>query len=172
MKRNAVPLIGDVEVVFANKADVRSVLSMIHGLAKYEHFERLVSATEENLTEALFSDQPFAEVLLAQCNGVHLGFALFFPTFSSILGRRCCFLDHLFVCDGRRGYGVGEALMARLAEICCERGYAALQWNVLDWNEAAIRFYNKLGAQVLPDWWKCRLDQTGFAKLLQRAQSV
>jgi len=86
-----------------------------------------------------------------------VGFALFFTTFSTFLGKKGLYLEDLFVVPEARGQGVGRALMLRLARIAVERDYGRFEWSVLDWNEPAIGFYKQLGASVLPDWRRCRL---------------
>jgi GNAT superfamily N-acetyltransferase len=154
-----------VQIVSATEGDIPAILAMIKGLARYESFEHLLTANEDNLRDALFSLRPAAEVLLATVDGQCVGFAVYFETFCSILGRRGCFLDHLYIVPECRGMHVGDALMRELASICRKRAYARLEWHVLDWNEPAIGFYKKEGAEFLTDWTKCRMDQTAIEAL-------
>ena len=94
---------------------------------------------------------------LAEIDGAPVGFALFFHNFSTFLGRPGLFLEDLYVQPHARGAGVGRALLRHLAGVAVERGCGRMDWNVLDWNEPAIGFYKKLGADVLPDWRTCRV---------------
>ena len=141
----------------AGIADVETVLWFIRQLAIYEKLEHQVVATEEGLRQHLFGDRPMAEVLLADHNGVAVGFALFFPNFSTFLGRPGLYLEDLYVREDYRGRGVGRQLLAGLARIAVTRGWGRMEWAVLDWNETAIGFYRRLGARLLDDWRICRL---------------
>ena len=136
----------------ATIADVALILSFIRDLAEYERLAHEVVATEELLRETLFGERPGAEVVIAELDGVPVGFALFFHNFSTFLGRPGLYLEDLFVRPAARGHGVGRALLARLAAIAVERGCGRFEWAVLDWNEPAIGFYRNLGAVPLDDW--------------------
>jgi GNAT superfamily N-acetyltransferase len=111
-------------------------------------------ATEEQIRAALFgAGEPHAEVLVGQNDdGVVAGFALFFHSFSTFLGRRGIYLEDLFVLPEHRRKGLGTALLRALARIAVERGCGRLEWAVLDWNEPALRFYRTLGAKKLDAW--------------------
>lgn len=142
----------------ATPADVPEVLRLIRGLAEYEKLLDQCVITPEQLHEQLFGTRPAAEAWVAQdAPGKLIGFALFFTTFSTFLGKPGLHLEDLFVVPEARGRGVGRALMHRLARIAVERNYGRFEWNVLDWNAPAIRFYQQLGATTLPDWRLCRL---------------
>src|SRR5690606_11125532 len=95
---------------------------------------------------------PAAEVLIARRNGTAVGFALYFPTFSTFLAKRGLWLEDLFVYPEHRGEGIGKALLRAVAAIAVERDCGRFEWSVLDWNTPAIRFYESLGANVMPDW--------------------
>jgi GNAT superfamily N-acetyltransferase len=136
-------------------ADLPDLLAMIRALAEYERLAHLVVADETLLAEALFGARPAAEALIARetgGDGHAVGFALFFHTFSTFLGRRGLWLEDLFVNPAHRGQGLGKALLAALAGVARERGCGRFEWSVLDWNAPAIRFYEAMGASVLPDW--------------------
>jgi GNAT superfamily N-acetyltransferase len=141
----------------AAPSDVARILGFIRELAVYEKLEHQVVATESGLAEQLFGPRPAAEVVLAEIDGAPVGFALFFHNFSTFLGRPGLFLEDLYVQPHARGAGVGRALLRHLAGLAVERGCGRMDWNVLDWNESAIGFYKKLGAEVLPDWRTCRV---------------
>jgi GNAT superfamily N-acetyltransferase len=149
----------------ATPADVALVLGFIRSLAKYEKLEDRVVATEDDLRHWLFGSSPVAEVLLALEGDEAAGFALFFPNFSTFLGRPGIYLEDLFVRDASRGRGIGRQLLTHLARLAIERGWGRVEWAVLDWNAPAIRFYESLGATVMPDWRVCRLTGEALERL-------
>lgn len=130
----------------ARAADLPRVWELLNGLAEYERWTEYVTGSEAQLGEALFGPQPAAESLVAERDGRLVGYALFFPTFSSFRTRRMLWLEDLFVEETERGSGTGRALLAAVARLAVERGCARLDWQVLDWNEPSIRFYERLGA--------------------------
>ena len=149
-------------------ADVPVILEMIRGLAEYERLAHVVTATEERLRETLFGSRPAAEVLLAYADEECAGFALFFPNYSTFLARPGIYLEDLYVKPHLRGKGIGLALLRRLAAIAVERGCGRMEWEVLNWNEPAIEFYKKLGAEPMEAWTRYRLTGeplTALAKL-------
>ncbi|MEM8930439.1 MAG: GNAT family N-acetyltransferase [Acidobacteriota bacterium] len=136
----------------ATEADVPLVLDFVHRLAEYEKLAHEVVATEDQIRDALFGADAHVEVVFA-CEGDQAaGFALFFRSFSTFLGRPNLYLEDLFVGPEHRGKGYGKALLAHLAKLAVERGYGRMEWIVLDWNEPAIRFYESLGAVGRDDW--------------------
>lgn len=139
-------------IVPATPADVPAIAAMIRGLAEYERLTHLCVATERDLHTALFGPQRAADVLIARVGAEPAGFALFFHSFSTFLGRRGLWLEDLFVYPRFRRLGLGKALLRAVAGIARDRGCARFEWAVLDWNEPAIRFYEGLGASVMPDW--------------------
>lgn len=151
--------------------DVPEILCGIRALADYEKLAHEVVATEEDLVRTLFGDRPAAEVLLVEDGGSVAGFALFFTSYSTFLGRPGMYLEDLFVHPEFRGRGHGLTLMRALAGICAERGYGRFDWSVLDWNEPSIAFYRRLGARPLEDWTVFRLDGEALADLAAEAQS-
>ena len=145
--------------------DVGVILQFIRDLAKYEHLEHEVVATEGMLREALFGGRPYAEVVLACLNGEPVGFALFFHNFSTFLGRAGIYLEDLYVRPEARGHGVGRCLLTWLAATAVSRGCGRLEWAVLDWNEPSIRFYRNLGAVALDDWTTYRVTGPALSQL-------
>jgi GNAT superfamily N-acetyltransferase len=142
----------DLAIRFATAADVPLILRFIRGLARYEKLEGEVVADEPALHATLFGDRPAAEVLFAELAGAPVGFALFFPSYSTFLGRPGLYLEDLFVEPSARGRGIGLALMSALARIAVERNYGRFEWSVLDWNTPAIEFYRSLGAVPHREW--------------------
>jgi GNAT superfamily N-acetyltransferase len=150
----------------AEEADVPLVAGLIRELAEYERMAHEVTMTEERLRASLFGARRHAEVLIAEDgDGAPIGFALFFHTFSTWLGRPGIYLEDLFVRPDHRGGGAGRALLARLAAIAVERGCGRLEWAVLDWNEPAIGFYRRLGARPVEGWTVYRLAGEELARL-------
>jgi GNAT superfamily N-acetyltransferase len=148
----------------ATPDDVPTISRLIRALAEYERLAHEVVLNEAQLQEHLFGPRPYAEVLLAEDAGVVVGFALFFPNYSTFLGKPGLYLEDLFVEPAHRGKGYGKALLVALARLAVERGCGRLDWSVLDWNKPAINFYRALGAVPKNEWTVYRL--TGEA--LQR----
>ncbi|HEU0117362.1 MAG TPA: GNAT family N-acetyltransferase [Alphaproteobacteria bacterium] len=151
----------------ATKSDVATILKFICGLAEYEKLAHEVVATEEILTRTLFGPKSYAECLLAEVDGVPAGFALFFHTFSTFLGKPGIYLEDLFVPPEHRGSGIGKGFFRELARIAVERDCGRLEWAVLDWNEPAIEFYKTLGAQSMDGWTTNRLTRPEIEKLVK-----
>ena len=145
--------------------DVSEIFVLIKELAYYERLLDEVDATEELLEETLFGENSNAEVLLAYNAKQVLGFALYFRTFSTFLGRPGIYLEDLFVREFARGKGIGEALLRRLAKCALEMEGGRLEWSVLDWNEPAINFYKKMGAAPLDDWTTFRVTGEKLKKM-------
>jgi len=134
------------------RSDVPDLLRMIRGLADFEELSHLCIATDTQIAEALFAPRPAVEALIARSESRAAGFALFYHTFSTFLGRRSLWLEDIFVEPGFRRQGCAQALLECLARLAIERGCGRFEWTVLDWNKRAIDFYRSLGATVLPDW--------------------
>ncbi len=148
----------------AAPADVPTIIQLIRALSDYEKLSDQVVITEVQLREHLFGARPYAEVLLAEEASRVVGYALFFHTYSTFLGRPSLYLEDLFVLPEHRGRGHGKGLLAQLAKLAVERNCGRFEWMVLDWNTPAIQFYESLGAALAPEWKLCRM--TGDA--LQR----
>ena len=150
----------------AAAADIPHLLELIRGLADYERLTHLVRCTPADLHEALFGSRPAAEALVAWASpDAAAGFALFFHNYSTFLGRRGLYLEDIYVRPQFRGQGCGRALLVRLARLACERGCGRFEWSVLDWNRDAQRFYQSLGASVLPDWRIVRMTGEALDRL-------
>jgi GNAT superfamily N-acetyltransferase len=153
----------NVRIVPAGPDDVPIILDLIKALGDYERMSDQVVATEDGLRAWLFGERPAAEVVLAYVDRTVVGFALFFHNFSTFLGRPGLYLEDLFVKPEWRGHGIGRRLMVHLAQIAVSRGYGRMEWAVLDWNESAIGFYERIGARVLKEWQLCRLTGDSLA---------
>lgn len=146
----------------AEPRDAEAVVGLIRELAEFEQLTHLVKITPETLRPHLFGPQPAAQALVAEVDGAVVGFALYFTNFSTFLGQPGLYLEDLYVQPSQRGRGVGRALLRRLGAIAVARGCGRFEWSVLDWNENAIRFYEKMGATVMPDWRICRIAGEGL----------
>jgi GNAT superfamily N-acetyltransferase len=145
--------------------DVPTLMTLIRGLAEYEKLAHQLSMTPEALREHLFGPRPYAEVVIARVDGQPVGYALWFHTYSTFLVKPGLYLEDLFVVPEQRGRGVGRALMRYVAGVARERQCGRFEWSVLDWNEPAINFYRKIGADILSEWRICRMDESGIARL-------
>lgn len=145
-----------------------ALLQLFGELAEYEHLTHELRATESGLETALFGRNPVAEALIAERDADSpeiLGYALFFPTFSSFLTSTGVWLEDLFVRPSHRGEGVGRALLSAVAARVRERGGERLEWAALDWNELALGFYRRIGARTMDEWITHRLDGVALERM-------
>jgi GNAT superfamily N-acetyltransferase len=161
----------------AEPRDLPALAGLIHELAEFENLTHLVQTTPEALAPHLFGERPVAEALVAErpvADGAArdtpvVAFALFFTNFSTFLARPGLYLEDLYVQPAHRGLGIAGALMSRLAALAVERGCGRFEWSVLDWNAGAIRFYEGIGAAVMPDWRICRVTGDALQRLAAQA---
>ncbi len=144
----------------ATAADVPQILAFVRALAAYEREPDAVTATEEGLLRDGFGSNPFYSCLIAEHDGRSAGFALYFFNYSTWMGRPGLYLEDLFVEPEFRGLGIGKALLQRVAAIAVEKNCPRLQWEVLDWNTPAIKFYEKYKASFDPQWVNCSIIAT------------
>jgi GNAT superfamily N-acetyltransferase len=136
----------------ATADDAATIHALVVALAEYEREPDAVVNTPDVLRAQLAAPRPPFECVLAEEDGVAMGFALFFPTYSTWLGRPGLWLEDLFVPEAHRRRGIGRALLTRVAELAVARGCGRLEWSVLDWNTPARDFYRRLGATALDEW--------------------
>jgi GNAT superfamily N-acetyltransferase len=141
----------------AEPADVAAIVGLIRELADFERLTHLVEATPEQLHVHLFGPRPVAECMVATLAGEVVAFALFFTNFSTFKCRPGLYLEDLYVQPAHRSHGLGKALLKHLAALAVERGCGRFEWSVLDWNASAIAFYQRMGAEVMPEWRICRV---------------
>jgi GNAT superfamily N-acetyltransferase len=146
-------------------ADVPAVVALVHQLAEYERAADQCTLTGAQLSAVLFGSRPALFGHVAVLSGEVVGCALWFLNFSTWRGEHGIYLEDLFVQPERRGQGLGRALLTELARECNRRGYARLEWAVLDWNEPAIGFYTSLGAEPQEEWRIFRLSDSALANL-------
>ena len=154
----------------AAPSDVADIYRLIRALAEYERSLDSVTGTEEELRQSLFGAQPAVFAHVAEHEGQVVGFALWFLNYSTWTGRHGIYLEDLYVTPALRRSGLGRALLAELAAICVRRGYARLEWNVLDWNAPSLAFYEAIGARNLETWRPHRLSGPALSALAARAQ--
>jgi len=145
--------------------DVPAIVGLIGELAEFEQLSHLLQLTPETLAPHLFGDRPVVESVVAEADGRVVAFALFFTNFSTFLAKPGLYLEDLYVQPAFRGAGIGKALLGHLGALAVARGYGRFEWSVLDWNDNAIRFYEKMGATVMPDWRICRVTGEALQQL-------
>ena len=158
-----------IDIRPATSHDVPLIVAFIRELAEYEKLSHEMVATEGQIASALFGERPLAEVVIASLDGAPQGFALFFPNYSTFLGRPGLYLEDLFVRPGARGAGLGRELLKHLARVAVERGWGRLEFSVLDWNEPSIAFYKKMGATPMDEWTVFRVTGDALKQLAKNS---
>lgn len=146
--------------------DSELILSFIHKLAIYEKCEHMMTATVEDLKDSLFERRQ-AEVVIAEYDGLPIGFALYFHNYSTFLGRGNLYLEDLYIDSEYRGRGFGKIIFKYLANLALNRGCHRMDWMCLNWNAPSISFYESLGAKPLADWVTYRLDYDALNRLVK-----
>ncbi len=160
----------DMTIAPVTPAEIPSLLELIRELAQFEHLEHELEATVESLNQSFFGPEPAAGALLARCAGDTAGYAIYFFTFSSFLGRRGIWLEDVYVRPPFRKQGLGRKLIEAVAHIGVEHGCGRFEWTALDWNEPALKFYRGLGATERKEWVLIRMDPDGLKKLGGKAE--
>ena len=153
----------------ATEDDVSTILALIKDLADYEKLSHEVEATEDDIRQSLFGQRSVAEALIGELDGVPISFALFFYNFSTFLGKPGIYLEDLYVKPDYRSNGFGRKMLAHIARLATERNCGRFEWSVLDWNEPAIRTYDRLNARPMKEWILYRLTGDALDKLAQEA---
>lgn len=148
--------------------DAPTIVALIRGLAEYERLIRQMEATPARIRRHGFGRARYFEALLCRRGRRAIGFALYYFTYSTFMGRPTLYLEDLFVRPEARGQGAGRALLRALARIALRRGCRRMEWAVLDWNAPAIRFYRRLGATLRREWILTRLTGAPLARLAGR----
>ena len=157
----------DFKIRQASIRDVAAIFELIKALAEYEKLTHQVTGTKDDLQAHLFGDRLYAEAIVAEIEQKIVSFALFFPNYSTFLTKPGIYLEDLFVLPQYRRRGIGKAMLSYLGKLAVERDAGRLEWNVLDWNESAIAFYQSMGAKILPDWRTCRVSDRTLEQLAQ-----
>ncbi|MGK7927662.1 MAG: N-acetyltransferase family protein [Spirulina sp.] len=151
----------------AEPEDVSTVFDLIKALAEYERRAHEVTATLADLQEDLFGRRPYIEAILAEWDEKIVGFSLYFCNYSTFVTQPGLYLEDLFVLPNYRRRGIGKKMFQYLAQLAVERQYGQFEWNVLDWNEPAIAFYESMGAVILQEWRTCRLTGENLRALAE-----
>ena len=152
----------------AEPRDLPAIVGLITELAEFEHLTHLLQVTPQALHPHLFGERPVVEAVVAEVQDEVVGFALYFTNYSTFLAKPGLYLEDLYVRPAQRGLGIGRALLQHLAALALARDYGRFEWSVLDWNENAIRFYESMGATVMPDWRICRLTGDALQSYARR----
>jgi len=144
----------------AERADARIILDMIAELAEYEKALHEVIANQQDIERTLFADDSKSEALICEIDGVAAGYAVFFTSYSTWLGKNGIYLEDLYISPRYRGQKAGKQLLRHIAKLAVERGCGRLEWSVLDWNQPAIDFYKSIGAAPQDEWVRYRMEGT------------
>jgi GNAT superfamily N-acetyltransferase len=150
---------------FVEPRDCAILFELVQGLAEYERLAHTVTGDAEKLHQHLFSSPKYIEAMLAEIDGKAVGFSMFFHNYSSYLTKPGIYLEDIYVIPEYRQQGIGKALLTKVAQIAVERDCGRLEWNVLDWNVSAQKFYYRMGAEMIEDWRICRVNQENLIKL-------
>ena len=152
---------------FATADDVGLIIDFIRRRATDENLSDEVVTDEDQLRQYLFGERRVAEVVIASYDGKPAGFALFFHNFSTFFGRPGIYIEDLFVVSQLRGHGIGRILLSFLANLAIDRGCGRVEWWVLEWNEPAIRFFQRLGAEARDEWTVYRVTGEALEELAE-----
>ena len=150
----------------ATAKDLAHLLAMIRELAEFERLSHELEVTADSLRSALFGKRPVAAALLARVDGAPAGYAVYYHTFSTFVGRPGIFLEDVYVRPEFRKRGIGRALLEAVAKIGMEIGGGRFEWIALRWNENALRFYRSLGASVMNEWALLRMNSREVENLV------
>ncbi|MCL2898083.1 GNAT family N-acetyltransferase [Brenneria tiliae] len=148
----------NVTIRNAEKKDAEIILAMITELAIYEKARHEVVTDQQGIEDRLFAPDSKTEALICEADGVPVGYAVFFTSYSTWLGRNGIYLEDLYVTPDCRGKGMGKTLLRHIARLAAERNCGRLEWSVLDWNQPAIDFYRSIGAAPQHEWIRYRLE--------------
>ncbi len=154
-----------IKVRKATQEDASIILRFITELAIYEKAEHEVKTNEEMILKTIFSKGAVAKALICEEGDIAIGFAVYFYSYSTWLGKKGLYLEDLYVSPEYRGHGAGRVLFKHLAQLAIENDCPRFEWRVLDWNEPAIQFYEKMGAEAQKEWIGYRLSGEGLTQL-------
>jgi len=159
----------NLRITDATPGDLPSIVKLVRKLAEYEKLAGEMIATEQDFERALFGPERRVRALIAFADAEPIGFALYFYTFSTFLGKPGIYLEDIFVESAYRGKGIGSRLLRRIAKIAHEEGCGRMEWSVLTWNQPSIDFYHRLGAITMEDWRIFRLTGPALKALAERS---
>jgi GNAT superfamily N-acetyltransferase len=167
-----VPSVPACRLEAATERDIPLLMRFVNELAAYERLAHEVTATDAGLHASLFGPNRVASAVIAYRGEEPAGYALYFFTFSTFLGKPGLFLEDLYVTPAQRRRGIGRALLVHLAQIAVDRGCGRMEWVVLDWNELALRSYRAIGAVPMSDWTVQRLTGDALTALAAERPAV
>jgi GNAT superfamily N-acetyltransferase len=150
------------------RREVPVLLELIKELASFERLEDELQATVRSLSSSLLGPNRVASALLGRCSGEPAGYAIYFFTFSSFIGRRGLWLEDLYVRPEFRGKGLGKALLRAVAQVAAGHNCGRFEWTALDWNKPALEFYDGLGAAAMDEWILLRMNSEGLRRLARK----
>lgn len=150
----------------AKSQDIKSALALIQELATFENEPNAVEVTEDEMIRDGFGENPKFKCFVAESDGNIVGLALVYPRYSTWKGS-VVHLEDLIVTKSIRGKGVGKALLDTVVKYASNLGVKRISWEVLDWNEPAIKFYESKGAHIMRDWDVVQLDEKGIKEYLE-----
>lgn len=156
--------------VFIRKAedrDIPLILSFIKMIAEYEKLSAEVIATEEDIRNSVFSTNSNVKIIFAYYKDVPVAYAVYFYNFSTFIGRRGLYLEDIFVIPEYRKEGIGQEVFKYLVKEAVKNNCGRMEWSVLNWNEPAIKFYEKIGAVPLKEWTVFRLTEDKFENFVK-----
>lgn len=154
----------------ATPDDAEAIHGFIYELAVYEKEPDAVEATPDSIRAQMQSDRPPFECLIGEVDATPVGMALYFQSYSTWKGVPGLYLEDLYVQPAHRGAGYGGALLAELAAAAVDRGFARVDWSVLDWNTPSIEFYQSVDAEIKRDWIPCRLTEDALTAMAAKAR--
>ena len=146
--------------------DCEAIISLITGLAVYEKMEDQMINTPQRMAKVLFEEKA-ARAMVCEVNGTVVGYAIYFFSYSTFIGKKGIWLEDVYVMPEYRGSGIGKAFFKALGETALREDCMRLEWSVLNWNAPSIAFYEKLGSAALSDWHTRRLDRSGIENLVK-----
>ncbi|PPB51258.1 diadenosine tetraphosphatase [Campylobacter hyointestinalis subsp. hyointestinalis] len=152
------------EIREAKKEDLDSIINLIKELAKYENMEDQITFTKDDYEKSLFEKQ-YAKALVCEYKNNIIGYAIYFYSFSTFLGKGGIYLEDIYIQKEFRNKGIGKKILKTLAQICINENLGRLEWACLDWNEPSLAFYKKIGAKTLDEWISLRVDGQNLIKL-------
>ncbi|CAM3607650.1 GNAT family N-acetyltransferase [Rouxiella silvae] len=157
----------DISIRQARASDADAIYNMIVELAVYEKAPQEVVTTPNEIRDTLFGPDSKTEALICEIDGKTVGYAVFFSSYSTWLGRNGIFMEDLYISPEYRSRGAGKAMLKHIAQLAVQRKCGRLEWVVLDWNQPAIDFYLSIGAQPQSEWIRYRLNGDALAKFAE-----
>ncbi len=157
----------EVVIRKAEEKDISLILSFIKMIAEYEKLSAEVIATEEDIRNSVFSTNSNVEIIFAYYKDIPVAYAVYFYNFSTFIGRKGLYLEDIFVIPEYRKEGVGKIILKYLVKEAIKNNCGRMEWSVLNWNELAIKFYEKIGAVPLKEWTVFRLSEDKFKDIVK-----